>query len=147
MFLTETVILFSEYPEEMHESMVREIARRSDRPTLKIIKDVCDEIYAPIARENERRERLLDTPAPPPKRTPEEQAVVDQQVASARRQLGIPADGLLPRGAQRPPFSRGGEDSLRVVSDLNARRDRRKYDVAMSPTVTGVRESPPESPQ
>ena len=92
-FIAETISIFSfsGYPETMIERVVREIPRRTDRPTLKLIKAVCDEFYAPIEREEERRSadeshRLAITERRTP-RTPEQQARIDAQVARARQQF------------------------------------------------------------
>jgi len=81
---------FMKFPHEIYFAAVKEIAARSHRPSLRIIREVLEELYAPIHRQEERDNKARLLPAfVPHKRTPEEQARVDEQVATARRALGI----------------------------------------------------------
>lgn len=106
-FLTEAVMLFVEYPDEVQRRATSEIVRRTDRPTIKQMRVVLDELHGPILRKAERdraiRDAKLALPPPSRKRTPEEQARVDAQVAAARKQLGIPEGGLRPNGFPAGP--------------------------------------------
>lgn len=96
--MTGAVAIFSNYPPEVMIAAVDPVGgipSRSDRPTLKLIKDVCEEIYGPIrrnleyvARQREREKNQLLLPRPP--RTPEEQARIDKSVAEARAIFGVP---------------------------------------------------------
>jgi hypothetical protein len=100
-FMAETISILSGYPDAVTERAAHEIPRRTDRPTLRLIKTVCDELLDPIERELERRrahENHIAGALPRPKRTPEQQARIDAQVASARQQLGIP-EGVSRKGA------------------------------------------------
>jgi len=90
-FIAETVAIFLEYPDEVVQKAVRDIPRRSDRPTLRLIKAACDELFAPIAREHERPKVVPELPRPP--RTPEQQARIDKQVTEARRQIAAASVG------------------------------------------------------
>lgn len=87
-FMAAMILLFNKYPEEVVEKAVFVIPTRSDRPTLKTIREVCDEIYAPIEREG-RRQQIAAQPKelPRPERTPEEQARIDTQVMRCRRDM------------------------------------------------------------
>lgn len=87
---------FAGFPSAVFDQAPVVIAQRSDRLTLKLVTAVCDEIYAPIERQLERdraaQSHRLGLPAPSTKRTPEQQARVDAQVAAFRKQMGIPDD-------------------------------------------------------
>lgn len=92
VFITGIVTLLAQYPAELMAAAIdpRGIpARVRTLNSLAVIKQVCDELYAPIARRIER-DRIANAPRalPRPKRTPEEQARIDAQVAAARRPLG-----------------------------------------------------------
>lgn len=95
-FIAATVAIFVEYPDDVTAKAIHVIAQRSDRPTLRIIRAVCEEIYAPIEREGERRAAHVSHIAgalPRPRRTPEQQARIDAQITEARIALamaGIP---------------------------------------------------------
>ncbi len=144
-FIAAVVSILAKYPAAVMLAAVDPIdgiPSRTDRPTLHLIKKVCEEYYEPIEhalwRERVQQEAV---PLPPRRqRTPAEQAVVEEKVAAMRRQLGIPADGLSRRGAQAsPPFGnglpRGGEQAPRpttwdrpfgerLLADLEARKAR-----------------------
>ncbi len=98
-FMAAVASILAEYPEQVINAAVcpTGIPARSDRPTLRLVKQVCDEILEPVRREWERRaaERDARQSLPPPRRprTPEEQARVDAQVARARRELAEAASG------------------------------------------------------
>jgi hypothetical protein len=87
MFMAATVALFVEYPAEVGEQAVFAIPKRTDRPTLKAMREVLDDLYAPIARRIER-ERIASQPLmlAKPKRTDEQQAEIDRQIAAWRAQ-------------------------------------------------------------
>lgn len=93
-FMSATIAIFAEYPIELIDRFPAAIAQRSDRPTLRLVRAICDEINEPYARETARmlaaRSALRGLPPPRAKRTPEEQARVDAQVADFRKALGIP---------------------------------------------------------
>lgn len=89
-FLAGMVALFADYPAEVFEQAVFTIPQRSDRPTLKIARAVLDELYEPVRRRVERdaierQPKLL----PRPRRSPEEQARVDAQVAAWRARANV----------------------------------------------------------
>ena len=133
-FQTAVVQIFSHYPPRVLRDAVdayRGIPGRTSRPTLDFIKKVCDELYEPILREQERtaaqlaaeRTRLL---APPRReRTPEEQAAINAQVERARKMLGIPACGLPPKSTPAQIDWGDGRHAERVRADLEERRRRK----------------------
>jgi hypothetical protein len=92
-FIAALVMLFAKYPAELVSAAIDPVsgipARLKALRSIAAIKEVCDDLYAPIARRIER-ERIANAPRalPRPKRTPEEQARIDAQVAAARRPLG-----------------------------------------------------------
>jgi hypothetical protein len=95
-FMTAAGAIFAGFPDVVVERAITTIPMRSDRVTLKLIKSVCDELYAPMLRDIEREQarRSVVKMLPRPPRTPEEQARIDAQVADVRNRLGIPAEGL-----------------------------------------------------
>jgi hypothetical protein len=126
-FIAGTIAILAEYPADVMLAAidpVRGIPSRTDRPTLRLIKAVCEELYAPIAREEERaraRESASQEPKRPP-RTAEQQAGIDQQIIEARAALGIPCRGLPRRiGGRIPP---DGDRSPHLQADLEARKAR-----------------------
>jgi hypothetical protein len=155
-FITAVVSILAKYPAAVMLAAVDPIdgiPSRTDRPTLHLIKTVCEEYYAPIEhalwRERAQQEAV---PLPPRReRTPAEQAVVDEKVAAMRRQLGIPADGLPHRGAQAPPpfgngLPRGGAQrpttwdrpfGEKVLADLEARKARNRAQEPSEPSDDG----------
>lgn len=106
-FMATAAAILAQYPDAVVEAAVsgpRGIATRTERPTLKFIKEVCEEFYQPILRDAERGALASQPkPLPRPPRTPEEQARIDKQVADARAKLGIPEGGLVRRGSVLPP--------------------------------------------
>jgi hypothetical protein len=128
-FIAGTVAILAEYPRDILLAAidpVHGIPSRTDRPTLRLIKVVCDELYEPFVREEEQRRARDDAQAalePPRKpRTLEQQAAVDAQVAAARLELGIPQNGLARRGLQPPSVRHDPERTKRLLEDLAARR-------------------------
>lgn len=94
-FLTAAIALFAEYETEVMRDAVFKIAKRSDRPTLKLMREVLDEVDAPRARARERMDATRQLPPPPREpRTPEQQARVDEQVKALRSAFGLPPEGL-----------------------------------------------------
>jgi len=93
-FMAAVTLVFTGYPAEVVDAAIPKIAMLSDKPTLKLVKAVCDEIYGPALRAIERQRAADDyrrsLPPPRPKRTPEEQARVDAQVERVRKQLALP---------------------------------------------------------
>jgi hypothetical protein len=103
-FMAATVTIFASYPLEVMQGALhplKGIPGRSDRPTLRLIKMVCDEIYAPILREKEREEREHQRAKtaryilPRPKRTPEQQARIDALVAETMKIFPIKRRGSI----------------------------------------------------
>lgn len=140
-FIAGITAIFASYPLEVIVQAVdpvKGIPSRTDRPTLKLITDVCEEFYDPIRRRLEYEERQRARAAEPvllprPPRTPEQQAEIDALVTSARAAFGIPPQGLrrpavkLPPSADAPydadvPRTRDdGKHALRIAADLAAR--------------------------
>lgn len=140
--------IFAEYPLEVADQAVFVIPRRTDRPTLRFISDVCDELYEPIERQLRRDrtavDRRLALPRPP--RTPAAQERIEAMIREARERLGIPPEGLPPRvvmfkpSADMPikaplPYDRNdGQHWRRVADDLERRHAHR---MASSSAVCG----------
>lgn len=90
--MSATIAIFTNYPEQIVDRAIPEIATRSDRPTLKLVKSVCDEIYAPFLRDYWRRleeEKTKKYLLPRPRRTREEQARIDAMVDETMKIFGI----------------------------------------------------------
>jgi hypothetical protein len=85
VFMSAMIKLFLDYPSEVGEQAVFEIPKRAERSTLKVAREVLDELYAPVARRIER-ERIANQPLllAKPKRTDEQQAEIDRQIAAWR---------------------------------------------------------------
>lgn len=121
-----TVAIFATFPVEVMRAAVdpaNGIPGRTDRPTLKVIKAVCEEIYAPIERRMER-ERALEEhrralPPPREERTPEQQACIDASVADLKRRLAAPPPE--PVGKQLAA-QRAGIVPRRPAIDANTKR-------------------------
>jgi hypothetical protein len=138
-FLAATTAIFSTYPLGVMRAAIVEIAVRTERPSLKVIKEVCEEIYEPIRHQEWRAQVALDIKrslAPPRHpRTPEQQAAIDAQVEAARRQLGIQAGGMGPKAVLMPPSADApyssriprpddGKHAQRIAADCAARAAR-----------------------
>lgn len=100
-FLAALVVLFSQYrPEVIAEAVdpVKGIPTRLNVLRIASVKEILDEISGPYERADDRARARDDVrrslPPPRHKRTPEEQARIDKQVAETRRKLGIPEGGL-----------------------------------------------------
>lgn len=93
-FLAAAAVLFAQYAPEIGDKAAFEIPQRSDRPTLKLMREVLDELNErAIERRNlEQSRRLL--PHQPAARTPEQQARAEHQIQEIRRAHGIPPQGL-----------------------------------------------------
>lgn len=100
-FIAAAVAILADYPASVVGAAVLAIPQRSDRPTLKLIRSVCDEIHAPLLREAERRARHQSRPLPQPKRTAEQQARIDAQVAAAKQKLAAAMIESDKKGASR----------------------------------------------
>lgn len=86
IFVAGIVSVFTQYPAEVLAGAVTPTGipqRVKYLRSLAEIREICEELYAPILRQRERGEvaAALRLPAPGP-RTPEQQAAVDAQVAA-----------------------------------------------------------------
>lgn len=85
--------ILAEYPVEILKKIADPVSgsRYLDKyPSIPEIRRACEEIYAPMRREEERLDKSRLLPAfVPHKRSPEEQARVDAHVASVRHAVGI----------------------------------------------------------
>ena len=119
------VKVFSEYPPDVMMQAVEKITFTNERPTLKYIRESCDEIYEPSRRKEERaqRERDRKRALPPPrhKRTPEEQARIDAMVADAREKFGISQEGVVKPQQAAPVVNDGGHFN-RIRDELERRK-------------------------
>ena len=122
-----TVKVFAEYPPDIQMQAVEKIAVTNSYPTLKFIKDTCDEIWEPIRRKQEREhlasERKRALPPPGEKRTTEEQARAEAQVAAIRKDFAIPEGGIV-KPQQALPVNHDGRNISRIWVDLEQRKVR-----------------------
>lgn len=139
-YLAAIAAILAGYPEAVQEMAVIGVPTRSSRPSLELIKSVCDELYEPMLRDLERAERTKSRfrALPRPPRSPAEQAAIDAQVAAVRKEFGIPDRGLDPKPVHLPPSADAkyhapvhqpradGKHALRVQAELDARRARRE---------------------
>jgi hypothetical protein len=146
-YLAGAAAILSEYPQEVR-TMISD-PRTGTRllkpfPSLHDLRQACDKAYEPIEREMERElaarranETLKLIGPERRKRSPEEQARVDEQVKAARGRLGIPEGGLTRRDPVLPPSADAphrshvssapdGKHGERVKADLDMRRTRRE---------------------
>lgn len=92
-YLAGAVAIIAEYPREVGEKLSDpRIGTRvmGDFPTLSRLRKACDELYAPLEREAERRAAHTSHIAgalPRPKRTPEQQARIDAQIERAKMEI------------------------------------------------------------
>ncbi|MGZ6195515.1 MAG: hypothetical protein ACXWML_09820 [Candidatus Binataceae bacterium] len=100
-FTTALITLFAHYPAEVMTAAtdpVQGIAPRCKYLRLAEVREVLDEIAAPImrqiAREIEAEHRRRTLPPTREKRTAEEQARIDEQVGAWRKENGLPVGGL-----------------------------------------------------
>jgi hypothetical protein len=115
-FLSAAIELFAEHAPEVMERAVREIPRRSDRPTIKLMSEILAD-FERTARQREEAARRLPPPQERP-RTPEEQQRVDRLVESVRQALRrVPTDPLPPRAPMEGYFDR-------IKKDLEIRKAR-----------------------
>jgi hypothetical protein len=95
VYLAGAVAIVAQYRPEVSEMLADpRIGTRvlGDFPTLSRIQRACEELSAPIERECEREAAHLSHIAgllPRPKRTPEQQANIDAQVARAKTALAM----------------------------------------------------------
>jgi DNA-directed RNA polymerase subunit K/omega len=91
-FLSTATVLFADYAPQISEKAVPILATKSDRPTLRLMKEVLDEL-ANADIERQRRQdghrKALPHLTPRAKRTPEEQAKVDAQCTELRKAFGL----------------------------------------------------------
>lgn len=131
-FAAATIAILAGYPAEVLDQAVAAIAKRSDRPTLKFITEVCEELYAPIERRLER-ERAIDQHrrALPPPVDPASRPTLQDLEAKLGRKIGSAK-----RDTQGPPLSWDGQGPAprapdgkhmqRVAEDLAARKLRKE---------------------
>ena len=132
IYLAGVVGILADYPSEVMDRLAD--PRSGSRllrnfPTIPEIRRACEETYAPIRREEERRQVREDArrSLPPPQRlrTPEEQAKVEAQVAAWRKTAGVPGGGLPRRGNQAPMLAPASRERMAAVAaDCEARRIR-----------------------
>jgi hypothetical protein len=132
IYLTGVTGILAEYPIEVMNTLAD--PRTGSRylrnfPTIPQLRHACEEIYAPIRRQEEREQAQADArrALPPPRRprTPEEQARVDAQVAAWRKSAGVPENGLPRRGNQPQMLSPASRERIAAVAaDCEARRIR-----------------------
>ena len=127
VFVAGTVDILIHYPPDLMMDAVHAIAVKTNSPTLKFIKDTCDEIWEPIRRKQEREhlasERKRALPPPGEKRTAEEQARAEAQVAAIRKDFAIPEGGIV-KPQQAPPVNHDGRHMSRIWVDLEQRKVR-----------------------
>ena len=102
VYLAGATQILAEYPDEVIKAICTPASGTRllpDFPTLRQLRDACEAEFAPIERHLARERAHADAvrELPRPKRTAEQQARIDAQVAEARRKLGI---GVAKSGAQ-----------------------------------------------
>lgn len=144
-FIAAIVAIFANYPPAVMASAidpVRGIPSRADRPTLKLVKAVCEEIYGPMVEAQQRadgvRQARLAIGPPRRKRTPEEQARADALADAARAEFGIlpgmsakrevvlPPSADAPISIRAPALRDDGRHATRIAADLAARAARNR---------------------
>jgi hypothetical protein len=136
-FIAATIAIFAEYPAEVMDQFPAAIAQRRDRPTLPLIRSVCEEVNAPYAREIERK-RAWDShmrSLPPPEErpiTPEERARRAAHAAEVRAALGIGVSE--PKKHIAPEPRSDGKHAQRIADDLAARKARKEAEQASQRT-------------
>jgi hypothetical protein len=93
-FLAAASALFAQYPPDLQERAAMEIPQRSDRPTLKFMRDVLDDLQDRALERQSANEQKRMIPYKPAPRTPEQQARADEQVIAIRKAHGIPPGGF-----------------------------------------------------
>lgn len=125
-FIAALVAMFDRYPSEVMQlaaDPVRGVPSRLKVLRIASVKEILDEINAPFAREQARQlaSQRAQQSLPPPrrKRTSEEQARIDAQVADARAKFGPPAPK---RHLSSPRHFGDGKHAERVAADLARRK-------------------------
>ena len=91
VFLSAAAALFAEHAPEIGEAAIKELATRSDRPTLRLMREVLDDLTDRAMERQRRDEGRRRLPPLERKRTPEEQARAEAQANELRRAFGLPA--------------------------------------------------------
>lgn len=82
-FLREVISIFESYPVEIMWEAARRIPQENDRPSLKFIREFCDDRYGPELCRVRWQKQIAETIADRrPHRTAEQQARVDAQIAA-----------------------------------------------------------------
>ena len=115
------------YPGVMVMQAVEKIVVTNSYPDLPYINDTCAKIYEPRRRDEEREhlasERKRALPPPREKRTAEEQARAEAQVAAIRKDFAIPEGGIV-KPQQAPPVNYDSRHINRICVDLEQRKVR-----------------------
>lgn len=91
-FLSAATMIFADFAPYLGDQAVPILAKKSDRPTLKLMAEVLDELNSTALerqRRNDGHKRALPHLTPRAKRTPEEQARADAQCAEIRKAFGL----------------------------------------------------------
>jgi len=126
-FMAMTVKVFADYPPDIMMQAVEKIVVTNSYPDLPYINDTCAKIYEPRRRDEEREhlasERKRALPPPREKRTAEEQARAEAQVAAIRKDFAIPEGGIV-KPQQALPVNHDGRNISRIWVDLEQRKVR-----------------------
>lgn len=118
-FLARATECFAAYPEEAWAPASRLVLKTRITPLICHLEEALAAAYESIERRIERaRARALPPPASVP-RTPEQQAAIDAQVETARRELNAPEGIALQRRR-----GHDGKHGHRIADDLLAKRQR-----------------------
>lgn len=89
-FISAATALFAGHAVEVADAAIPELATRSDRPTLRLMREVLDDLTDRAIERQRKADSRHALPPPDRKRTPEEQARAEQQANELRRAFGLP---------------------------------------------------------
>jgi hypothetical protein len=136
VYLAGVTAILGEYPVEVMNALSDpRMGSRvlKDYPTISQIRQACEVLNEPIAREEERAhykrlaEETLKQFPPRPPRTSKEQQRIDEKIRAWRRSHGIPETGLPRRTSQARELPHIPPERMRaVLADCDARRLRKR---------------------
>jgi len=89
-FISAATSLFAAHAPEVGDAAIPELATRSDRPTLRLMREVLEELTDRAIERQRKDDGRKALPPPERKRTPAEQARAEAQANELRRAFGLP---------------------------------------------------------
>lgn len=89
-FIAAATALFAAHAPEIGDAAIPELATRSDRPTLKLMREVLEDLTDRAIERQRKSDGRKALPPPERKRTPAEQARAEAQANELRRAFGLP---------------------------------------------------------